>query len=49
MKDQFNGNSKKSQPPQHLTGHEVYEMVKDVHIVLGMWKRSSKNTKEDYM
>jgi hypothetical protein len=35
MKDQFNGNTEKRRPPPHLIGHEVYEMVKDVHVVLG--------------
>jgi hypothetical protein len=38
MKDQFNGNTEKRHPPPHLTGHEVYEMVKDVHVVLGKGK-----------
>jgi hypothetical protein len=49
MKDQFNGNTDKRHPPSHLTGHEVYEMVKDVHVVLGKRKRLGKNTKEDDM
>jgi hypothetical protein len=35
MKDQFNGNIEKRSPPSLLIGHEVYEMVKDVHAVLG--------------
>jgi hypothetical protein len=30
IKDQFNGNTEKRCPPPHLTGHEVYEMVKNV-------------------
>jgi hypothetical protein len=47
MKDQFNGNTKKRHPPPHLTGHEVYEMVKDVHVVVGKWNRTAKNTEED--
>jgi hypothetical protein len=34
MKDQLNGNTEKRRPPLHLTGLEVYEMVKDVHVVL---------------
>jgi hypothetical protein len=38
MKDQFNGNTEKRHPPPHLIGHEVYEMVKDVHVVLGKGK-----------
>jgi hypothetical protein len=44
MKGQFNGNIEKRHPPLHLIGHEVYEMVKDVLIVLGKWKRTGKNT-----
>jgi hypothetical protein len=47
MKDQFNGNTERRHPPPHLIGHEVYEMVKDVHVVLGKQKRTSKNTKDD--
>jgi hypothetical protein len=47
--DQFNGNTEKRCPPPHLIGHEVYEMVKDVRVVLGKQKRSGKNTKEDDM
>jgi hypothetical protein len=35
MNDKFNGNTEKRHPPCHLIGHEVYEMVKDVHVVLG--------------
>jgi hypothetical protein len=49
MKDEFNGNTEKRHPPPHLIGYEVYEMVKDVHVVLGKWKRISKNTEEDDM
>jgi hypothetical protein len=49
MKDKFNGNTKKRRPPPHLTGHKVYEMVKDVHIVLGKWKRTGKNTGKNDM
>jgi hypothetical protein len=47
IKDQFNGNTKKRRLPPYLTGHEVYEMVKDVHVVLGKGKMTGKNTKED--
>jgi hypothetical protein len=36
-------------PPPHLTGHEVYEMVKNVHVVLGKRKRTAKNNEEDDM
>jgi hypothetical protein len=49
MNDQFNGNTEKRRPPPHLTGHEVYEMVKDVHVVLGKQKRIDNNTEEDDM
>jgi hypothetical protein len=47
MNDQFNGNTEKRCRPPHLTGHEVYEMVKDVLVVLSKWKRTNKNTKQD--
>jgi hypothetical protein len=49
MKDQFNGKIEKKRPPPHLIGHEVYEMVNDVHVVLGKRKRTSKNIVEDEM
>jgi hypothetical protein len=49
MNDQFNGNTERRRPPPHLTGHEVYEMVKDVHVILGKQKRTSKKTEEDDM
>jgi hypothetical protein len=42
--DQFISNTEKMRPPPHLTGHEVYEIVKDVHVVLGKQKRTGKNT-----
>jgi hypothetical protein len=45
----FNGNTEKRHPPPYLTGHEVYEMVKDVHVVLGKRKRTCKNTGKDDM
>jgi hypothetical protein len=47
MNDQFNGNTEKRHPPPHLTGHEVCEMVRDVHVVLGKQKRTSRNTEAD--
>jgi hypothetical protein len=47
MKDQLNGNTEERHPPPNLMGHEVYDMVKDVHVVLGKRKRSGKNTEED--
>jgi hypothetical protein len=49
MKDKFNGNNEKRHPPPHLTDHEVYEIVKDVHVVLGKQKSTGKNTGEDGM
>jgi hypothetical protein len=49
MKDIFNGNNERRHPPPHLTGHEVYKMVKDVHGVLDKRKMAGKNTDEDDM
>jgi hypothetical protein len=49
MKDKFNGNNEKRCLPLHLIGHEVYEMVKDAHVVLGKQKMTGKNTDEDDM
>jgi hypothetical protein len=49
MKDQLNGKTEKRCALPHLTGHEVYEMVKDVCVILGKWKRTGKNTEEDDM
>jgi hypothetical protein len=49
MKDQFNGNTKKRHHPLHLICHEVYEMVKDVHVVLGKRKRTGKKTEDNDM
>jgi hypothetical protein len=46
IKDQFNGNTEKRCPPPHLIGHEVYEMVKDVHVVLGKRKRQKRILKK---
>jgi hypothetical protein len=48
-KDKFTGNTEKRHPPPHLTGHKVYEMVKDVRVILGKRKRTGKNTDEDDM
>jgi hypothetical protein len=47
MNNQFNSKTKKRRPPPHLRSHEVYKMVKDVHVVLGKRKMTGKNTKED--
>jgi hypothetical protein len=49
MNDQFNGNTEKMRPPPYPTGHEVYTMVKDVHVVLSKQKKTDKNTEEDDM
>jgi hypothetical protein len=49
MKDKFNGNTENRRSPPHLTGNEVYEIVKDAHVFLGKWKRIDKNTDEDDM
>jgi hypothetical protein len=47
MKDQFNGKTNKRRLPPHLTSHKVYEMVKNVHVVLGKQKMTHMNIKED--
>jgi hypothetical protein len=49
MNDQFNSNTEKRRPLTHLTDHEVYEMVKNVHVELGKQKMTSKFTEEDDM
>jgi hypothetical protein len=49
MKDQFNGKAEKKCPPPHLTSHKVYEMIKNVHVVLGKRKSTDKNIEEDDM
>jgi hypothetical protein len=49
MKDQFTSKIEKRCPPPHLTGHEVYKMVKDIHVVLAKRKRTGKNIEEDDM
>jgi hypothetical protein len=49
MKDQFNGNTEKRCLPPHLIGHGVYEMVKNVHVILGKWKRTANNNEKDDM
>jgi hypothetical protein len=47
MKGQFTGKTKKRRPPLHLIGHEVYEMVKDIHVVLDKQKMTGKNIEDD--
>jgi hypothetical protein len=49
MKDQFNGKTKKMRPSPHIIGHEVYEMVKDIHVVHGKQKRTGMNIEEGDM
>jgi hypothetical protein len=49
MKDQFNGNTERRRPPPHLTCHEINEMVRDVHVVLGKRKMTGIKTEEDDM
>jgi hypothetical protein len=49
MKDQFNGNIEKWRPPPHLIGHDVYDMVKNVHLILDKRKTTAKNNEEDDM
>jgi hypothetical protein len=49
MKDKFNGKTEKRHPPSYLTSHEVYEMIKDVHVILGKRKGTGKNTDKDDM
>jgi hypothetical protein len=39
MKDKFNDNTEKKHPPPQLTGHDAYEMLKDVHVVLDKQKK----------
>jgi hypothetical protein len=47
MNDQFNGKIEKRRPPPHLTGHEVYEMVKNVYVVHIKRKMTGKNIEDD--
>jgi hypothetical protein len=49
MKDQFKRKTEKGHPLPHLIGQKVYEMVKDVHDVLGKQKSTSKNIEKDDM
>jgi hypothetical protein len=49
MKDQFNCNTEKRHPSPRLTGDEVSEMVKNVHVILDKQKGTAKNNKEDDM
>jgi hypothetical protein len=49
MKDEVNGKTEKRHPSPHLTGHEIYEMINDVHVVLGKRKMTNRNIEEDDM
>jgi hypothetical protein len=49
MKDQFNGKTEKRHPPPYLIAHEVFEMVKHIHVVLSKQKTTDKNIEEDDM
>ena len=41
QKKAFDGNTEERTPPRVLTGEDVYEMVKDLKVVLGKRKRSN--------
>jgi hypothetical protein len=45
MCDHFNDKAEKRRPPSHFSGHDVYEMVKNVHVVLDKRKREKKGKK----
>jgi hypothetical protein len=49
MNDQFNVKTEKMCPLPYFTDHEVYELIKDIHVVLGKRKRNDKNIEEDDM
>ena len=47
MKKQFDGEKEDGSAPRHLRGHEVYDMVKDLDVVLGKGRKlraHEKNT-----
>jgi hypothetical protein len=46
MCDHFNGKAKKRHPPPYFSGHDAYEMVKNVHVVLGKRKREKIERQE---
>ena len=43
QKKAFDGNTEERSPPRVLTGQDVFEMVKDLKVVLGKRKRSNKD------
>jgi hypothetical protein len=45
MCDHFNGKAEKRHPPLHFSGHDIYEMVKNVHVILSKRKREKKGKK----
>jgi hypothetical protein len=46
MKDKFNGNSEKRSHPPNFRGHEVYEIVKDLHVILVSRKGLTRKLKK---
>lgn len=44
LKQAFDGNTEERGPPTILSGEDVYEMVKDINVVLGKRKRTTKET-----
>jgi hypothetical protein len=45
----LNGEIEKRHPPLHFTCFAVYEMVKNIHVILGKQKKTDKNIEEDDM
>ena len=45
MKKQFDGEKEDSSAPRHLSGKEVYDMVKDLDVVLGKGRKSRTREK----
>ena len=46
MKHHFDGTVEKNGPPHQFSGKDVYNQVKNVHVVLGKRKKSSKNVEK---
>jgi hypothetical protein len=46
MKHHFDGTVEKNGPPHQFSGKDVYNQVKNVHVVLGKRKKSYKNIKK---
>ena len=47
MKKQFDGTVEKNGPPHHFWENDVYNQVKDVHVVLGKGKKTCKRKKRN--